>query len=65
MESPVRVKPQEARDRVKTGGTILVCAYDSDEKFAVFHLEGAQSLSNFESLLPSLSKEQEIIFYCA
>lgn len=65
MGVPVRVKPQEAANSIKKGQALLVCAYDSDEKFKMFHLDGAISLSKFESLLPSLPKEKELIFYCA
>ena len=65
MSVPVRVKPQEAASSLKKGQALLVCAYDSEERFSMFHLDGAISLSEFESRLPSLSKEQDLIFYCA
>jgi rhodanese-related sulfurtransferase len=65
MGVPVRVKPQEAAGSIKKGQALLVCAYDSDEKFDMFHLDGAIPLSEFKSRLPSLPKEQEVIFYCA
>jgi hypothetical protein len=51
--------------RVLAGSALLVCAYDDEEKFENNHLEGAISFSNFQSRLPSLSGEQEIVFYCA
>ncbi len=50
--------------RIRNGSTLLVCAYDSDEKFQKFHLEGAISLSDFRKKIVTLSKNQEIIFYC-
>jgi hypothetical protein len=65
MADPIRVTAEEVRGKVTTGGSLLVCAYDDEEKFARFHLEGAISLSDFESRLPSLGKSQEIFFYCA
>ncbi len=65
MDIPLRVKPQEVINRIKTGDAMLVCAYDSDEKFDELHLEGAISLNEFESRLPSIPKEKELIFYCA
>jgi hypothetical protein len=65
MDDPVRIKPKEVADSIKTGRALLVCAYDSDERFDMFHLDGAIPLSEFESRLPSLLKEQELIFYCA
>ena len=60
-----RVSPREVRGRVASGSALLVCAYDNEEKFNQNHLQGAISLSEFKSRLPSLSKDQEIVFYCA
>ena len=65
METPTRVSPEEARNRIKSGAALLVCAYDSNEKFDELHLEGAISLNEFNSRLSSVPKEQEVIFYCA
>ncbi len=64
MGNGERINPKEAYERVKAGTSLLVCAYDNDEKFKTMPLEGASSLSNFQSKLLSLSKDQEIIFYC-
>lgn len=65
MAEPIRVSPEEARRKATSRTALLVCAYDDDEKFKVVHLEGAISLNEFKSKLPSLAKDQEIIFYCA
>lgn len=65
MADPIRSKAEEVRQKVNSGSSLLVCAYDDAEKFARFHLEGAISLAEFESRLPSLEKSQEIFFYCA
>jgi rhodanese-related sulfurtransferase len=65
MSEPIRISAQEARQRVTAGRALLVCAYDDPDKFQNNHLEGALSLSQLQSKAPSLSKEQEIIFYCA
>ena len=59
-----RVSPEETREKVKSGKAFLVCAYESDEKFAQVHLKGAMSLSAFKEKIGTLSKDQEIIFYC-
>ena len=64
MISPVRVAPKEVYQRLKAGTTLLVCAYDDEDTFKQRQLEGAISLKEFKSRLPSLSKEQEIVFYC-
>lgn len=60
-----RIAPDEARRRLASGKAILVCAYESDEKFRSMHLEGAESLNQFRERLPNIPKAQEIIFYCA
>ena len=65
MEEPVRISPQEAREKVTSGSALLVCAYGKDQKFRYYHLQGAISFREFKSRLDSLPKEQEIIFYCA
>ncbi|MBI5116064.1 ArsR family transcriptional regulator [Candidatus Poribacteria bacterium] len=60
-----RVPPEEAYQKVKSGKAILVCAYTDEDRCSTMHLGGAIFLKEFESKLPSLSKNQEIIFYCA
>ena len=65
MDEPRRVTPQEIYPRVQSGETPLVCAYDDDAKFQRLRLEGAISLAEFKSRLPTLPKDREIVFYCA
>jgi hypothetical protein len=60
-----RIGAQEARRHVESGDALLVCAYDSDEKFQQNRLEGAISLNEFRSRADSTPKHQEIVFYCA
>jgi hypothetical protein len=60
---PARISPAEAYQKVKAGTALLVCAYPDDETFRKMQLEGAISFKEFESRLPSLKKDQEIIFY--
>lgn len=55
---------KEARERCQAGAR-LVCAYDSDEIFEKNHLDGAMSLNQLKSLGTQISKEDELIFYCA
>jgi hypothetical protein len=55
----------EAWDNVIDGQAMLVCAYDSDEKFNKMRLQGAIPLSTFKDKLMSIEKDQMIIFYCA
>jgi hypothetical protein len=63
MTEPVRILPEEARKKLLSNKAILVCAYEEEEKCRKMHLEGAISLRTFKERAPSLSKEQEIIFY--
>ena len=65
MSEPIRISPQEARQKVTAGQALLVCAYDDADKFNANHLEGALSFSELRSRLPGLAKTQEMIFYCA
>ena len=64
MSEIIRISPEEAREKVSDGKALLVCAYDSDEKFAKFHLEGAISLADFKGMADELQKDQQIILYC-
>jgi hypothetical protein len=59
------ITPEEAYQRVKAGKAVLVCAYNDDEAFKKFRLEGAISYGDFSSRAPEFSQDQEIIFYCA
>jgi len=65
MTEPIRVAPEEIYEKVKSGKALLVCAYEDEAKFKKIQLEGATSFNEFKSKLPSLSKDQEIIFYYA
>lgn len=65
MAEPLRVSPAEIYQNVKDGKTLLVCGYEDDARFKQMHLEGAFSFAEFKAKLPSLSKDQEIVFYCA
>ena len=59
-----RINVGDARKLVESGGALLVCSYD-DNRCREILLEGAMLRSEFESKLPSLSKTQSIVFYCA
>ena len=65
MSDIIRVGPEETRRNVASGEALLVCAYEEDSKFRHMNLEGAISYSEFRSRLPSLSRDTEIVFYCA
>jgi hypothetical protein len=61
----VRINPEEAYRKVKSGEAILVCAYDDEATCQTMRLDMALSLGELRKRLPEIPKEQEIIFYCA
>jgi hypothetical protein len=63
MSTLTRISPKYARRRVAWEEALLVCAYDSAEKFHQAQLDGAISLDQFNSRLANLAKDQQIIFY--
>ncbi len=65
MDDIERIDPAQAYTDVTSGKGLLVCAYDSDEKFQANHLEGALSLRELQRIEGDLPRDQEIIFYCA
>jgi hypothetical protein len=65
MANPEHISPQQAHEKLTTGAALLVCAHDNDEKFESMRLDGAISLSAFQSSMYSPAKDQEIIFYCS
>jgi len=65
MAEPERISPEEVSKKLKAGSVLLVCAYDDEDKFRMFHIEGALSFNQFKSKIPIISKDQEIVFYCA
>jgi hypothetical protein len=58
-----RISVEDARTRVQAGKALLVCSYGNGKCKGLL-LEGGMLRSEFESKLPSLPKDQEIIFYC-
>ena len=61
-----RITPQQARDHMRSDtSALLVCAYDSEEQFHQNHLEGAIDLESFAAQADTISRDREIIFYCA
>lgn len=65
MSETIRISPAEVMQKMETGEALLVCAYENDEKFQRYQLDGAISYGEFQNMLGSLDKSQEIVFYCA
>jgi hypothetical protein len=64
MDDITRI-PAAAALEMSLAGSLLVCAYDSEQTFKNNHLAGGISLQEFQAQVPSLGKNTEIIFYCA
>lgn len=60
-----RIDPEEARAHLASSDALLVCAYDTPEKFRENFLDSAMSLQEFEMRASRLARDREIIFYCA
>lgn len=65
MADVPRIGVPEARRKVEAGEALLICAYPEEAKCRSMRLEGSITLSELQSRLPSLPKNQELIFYCA
>lgn len=65
MAEVSRITPEETFQKLQAGKALLVCAYESEEQFKNLQLEGAISFPELRAKLPTLSKDQEIILYCA
>jgi hypothetical protein len=65
MDVP-RISVEAVRRSLESGSkTLLVCGYDSEDRFREMELEGAISWDTFQSRLPALPPDQEIVLYCA
>jgi rhodanese-related sulfurtransferase len=64
MSAP-KIDVQQAKQNVEKSDALLVCAYDSEDKFAANHLQGAISLDDLREREDQLSQQRELIFYCA
>ncbi len=58
------ISVHQAHEDVESGNALLVCAYESDEKFNHNALKEAISLKDFQQKEEGLAKDKEIIFYC-
>jgi 3-mercaptopyruvate sulfurtransferase SseA len=65
MSDTILISASEAHQHTADSSALLVCAYESDQKFHNVHLEGAIALSEFQTQLSTIDRDKEIIFYCA
>lgn len=62
---PTGISAAEPHQDVTSGKAFLVCAYRDEDPCRKVQPEGSIWLARLESKRPGLSKDQEIIFYCA
>lgn len=63
MTTASRISPADVRERVESNDAILVCAYQDEEKCRENRLSGALTFQEFQQRLPTLSKDESIVFY--
>ena len=57
------MSPESTLGKVKKGEALLVCPYEKADCTGT-HLVGAITLEQLESMLPTLSRNQLLIFFC-
>ena len=60
-----RIEPTTARADTAAGKALLVCGYEDDAKCRKARLEGSIPFARFASMVSTLPRDKEIIFYCA
>jgi hypothetical protein len=65
-EKGQRVDPEDVRQQQQRGeNVLLVCAYDDAAKCRDAPIEGALTLRQLETRVPSLGADAPLVFYCA
>ena len=65
MANVRRTDPDTARREVAAGRAWLVCAYDDRARCRSIMLDGTIDMDELQARLPTMRKDQPIIFYCA
>ena len=63
MSTVELIDARDAFKHMQDDSALLICAYESDEKFHKLQLEGAIPLSEFQTIAPTLAKDKELVFY--
>ena len=64
MKKPKGIDPTQAREKVKRGEALLVCAYE-DERCGKVLLDGSITMGQLKASLDKRNKVEELVFYCA
>jgi hypothetical protein len=65
MANVTRIDPETARREVAAGRAWLVCAYDDRARCRSMMLDGAIDMDELQARLPTMRKDQPLMFYCA
>lgn len=65
MQAIPRISPDEARQRLRDDGALLVCAYDDESKCRESNIAGAITLQELRRRESDLDPGQKLVFYCA
>jgi len=66
MPEAPRVSPDYVWDKLHIGSdALLVCAYDDPEKCRQVKLQGSIDMQELNRRLPGITKDRELVFYCA
>ena len=65
MADVERIPAEEARQRVRSGQALLICAYEDEAKCNPIRLEGSITLGEFQARASALPRDKELMFYCA
>lgn len=60
-----RIEPRRARELVRSGEALLVCAYEDEQKCRSMALDGAITRNELERRKERLPRDQTLVFYCA
>lgn len=63
--SDIRIGATTAFERVRDDDAILVCAYDDESKCRNLRIGESYTFGEFRERQEELSRDLEVIFYCA
>ncbi|HSL84100.1 MAG TPA: ArsR family transcriptional regulator [Thermoanaerobaculia bacterium] len=63
MSNAERIDAERARERVRSGEALLVCAYEDEEKCRKLGLEEALTLAELQAR--DVPRDRELVFFCA
>ena len=65
MTRAIRISGHDARRAVAENDALLICAYDDREKCGKLGVHGSLAFPDFQQELGGISRDRELIFFCA